>query len=122
MTANHTIAASFKLQQFTITASAGAGCTISPSGTQTVAYGTNKTFTITPSAGYMLDALVVDGTPTGTTPLTYTFLAVAANHTIYATCRVQSLTIEATTGDGGTISPAGGGRHLWHGQDFPHDA
>ena len=40
--ANHTIAASFKIQQFIITASAGANGSISPSGAVIVNYDTNK--------------------------------------------------------------------------------
>ena len=48
VTANHTIAASFAIDTYTITASAGANGTISPSGHVTVNYGANQTFTITP--------------------------------------------------------------------------
>ena len=48
VTANHTIAASFAIDTYTITASAGANGTISPTGAVSVNYGANQTFTITP--------------------------------------------------------------------------
>ena len=49
VTADHTIAASFAIDTYTITASAGANGSISPSGAMTVNYGANQTFTITPA-------------------------------------------------------------------------
>ena len=47
--ANHTIAASFAQTTYTITASAGAGGSINPSGAVTVNCGADQTFTITPA-------------------------------------------------------------------------
>ena len=46
---------------FTITASAGAGGTISPTGTVAVGRGGSQTFTITPNAGYRIATVLVDG-------------------------------------------------------------
>jgi putative cell wall-binding protein len=59
--------------------------TISPSTTQTVAYGSDSaTFTITPAAGYHVQDVLVDGVSQG--PVTaYKFAGVAADHTIAAT-------------------------------------
>src|SRR5207344_1891362 len=48
----YTFAASFAIDTRTITASAGANGTISPTGAVVVNYGSNQTFTITPSANY----------------------------------------------------------------------
>ena len=68
---------------FTITASAGSGGTISPSGSAQVASGGSQTFTVTPSNGYQVGSLLVDGTNMGALT-TYTFSNVTANHTISA--------------------------------------
>ena len=50
--AAHTITANFTINTFNITASAGAGGSISPDGSVSVKYGDNQTFTITPNTGY----------------------------------------------------------------------
>lgn len=98
--APHTIAASFSA---TITASAGGGGSISPSGNAAVPYGTNQTFTITPSAGFHITGVQVDGVSVGAVS-SYTFSNVTINHTISASF---ATTITATSGPGGSISPAG---------------
>ncbi|MCI4463724.1 MAG: copper amine oxidase N-terminal domain-containing protein, partial [Caldisericum sp.] len=67
----------------TITASAGSGGYISPSGTISVNYGESKTFTITPYSGYKISNVQVDGVSVGAVS-TYTFQNVTANHTIEA--------------------------------------
>src|SRR5207247_783937 len=54
VTANHTIAASFAIDTYTIMASAGANGVITPSGAVSVAYGASQAFTITPSANYQV--------------------------------------------------------------------
>lgn len=82
--ANHTITASFTPMSHIITAIAGANGTISPSGSVSVNQGTNKTFTITPSSGYSVSAVMVDGVNKGALT-TYTFPNVQAGHTISVT-------------------------------------
>ncbi|MEL7602139.1 MAG: choice-of-anchor J domain-containing protein, partial [Bacillota bacterium] len=57
---NHTISASFE-RVFTLTASAGANGTISPDGETAVVVGGTETYTITPSAGYRIASVLVDG-------------------------------------------------------------
>ena len=52
VTANHTISATFSVRTYTITASAGTGGTISPTGAVSVNHGANQTFTITANTGY----------------------------------------------------------------------
>ena len=92
-----------------ISSSAGTGGTISPSGSVSVAYGADQTFTITPNTGYKVAQVLVDGTPV-TIPATggtYLFTNVTANHTISASFTLLSLTITASAGTGGTISPNG---------------
>ena len=79
MTANHTISATFSLITYTITASAGAHGSISPSGAVSVNYGANQAFTITPNAGYGIADLKIDGASV-TPSVGYTFSSVTANH------------------------------------------
>jgi len=55
----------------TITASAGAGGSISPSGSVSVASGASRSFTITPATGYSIASVLVDGptwAPSAPTP------------------------------------------------------
>ena len=56
-----TVTATFNLKTYSITASAGNGGSISPSGTVTVNYGGSQSFTITPDANYTIGNVVVDG-------------------------------------------------------------
>jgi len=94
---------------YTITASAGSNGSISPSGTITVNYGSNQTFTITPNTRYRVVNVLVDGSSVGAVT-TYTFSNVTANHTISATfSNTYNLTVtKAGTGSGTvTSSPAG---------------
>jgi hypothetical protein len=91
---------------YTITASAGTGGTISPSGTVTLAHGASQTFNIAASNGYQVSDVTVDGTSIGTVS-SYTFSNVTANHTIAATFSIKTYTITASAGTGGSISPSG---------------
>jgi hypothetical protein len=83
VTANHTISATFAVNAYTITASAGTGGSISPTGTANVTSGGSQAFTITPAAGYTISAVTVDGASVGAVA-SYTFSNVTANHTIAA--------------------------------------
>ena len=65
VTANHTIAATFAIDTFSITASAGANGSIAPSGALTVNYGADQSFTITPATGYHVADVLVDGVSVG---------------------------------------------------------
>ena len=109
VTANHTISASFKADTttYTITASAGTGGTISPAGTVTVNRNANRSFTITPSTGYSIDRVTVDGSSVGAVS-TYTFSNVTANHTISASFKADTtkytLTINRSGSGTGTVS------------------
>jgi beta-glucanase (GH16 family) len=70
-------------QGFTISASAGAGGAISPSGAVAVAAGASQTFTLTPAAGQKIADVLVDGQSVGAVT-SYTFTAVQAAHAIAA--------------------------------------
>ncbi len=93
-------------------ATAGPGGAISPAGAQPVADGTDATFTITPDAGKRIMDVVVDGVSQGpgtSSPTSYTFTNVIADHTITATFNNSfDFVIWATAGANGTISPYGG--------------
>jgi len=85
VTANHTIDATFAINTYTITATAGENGTITPSGNQTINHGDNIEFTITPENGYYLAEVLVDEEPVTTIPEeggVYTFTNVTANYTI----------------------------------------
>ncbi len=104
--ANHTIRAVFANNIYTITSSAGANGSISPSGSVSVNYNSNQTFSITPITNYHVDSLIVDGSIV-TPDTSYTFINVSANHTIRAVFAINTFVINATAGASGTISPSG---------------
>ena len=66
---------------YTITATAGTGGSINPSGAVAVTEGSNLTFTITPYEGYEISDVLVDGTSEGAVT-SYTFPNIQQNHTI----------------------------------------
>lgn len=78
--------------QFTITATAGNGGTIAPTGATKVYKGTSKAFTITPNEGYHVDSLTVDGTAVDVVT-EYTFSDVTANHMIAVTFAKDAMTV-----------------------------
>jgi hypothetical protein len=81
--ANHTISATFTALTYTITSSAGSNGAISPAGSRSVTYGGSQSYTITPSTGYQVASVLVDGASVGAVS-SYTFSAVNANHSISA--------------------------------------
>jgi predicted small secreted protein len=72
-----------KERPHTITASAGSGGSISPSGSTSVTYGLSRTFTIKANRGYHVADVLVDGGSVGAVSR-HTFDNVTANHTISA--------------------------------------
>jgi hypothetical protein len=69
-----------------VTASAGSGGSISPSGSVSVPYNGNQLFTITPNKGYRIQDVRVDGVSVGAIE-TYTFSNLQVAHTIEAVFR-----------------------------------
>lgn len=67
-----------------ITASAGAGGSISPSGKVSVPANSSQTFQIVPDDGYRVLEVIVDGSSVGRNT-SYTFTNVSSNHTITVT-------------------------------------
>ena len=103
---DHTISASFSIISYSITATAGAGGSISPSGVSSVDHGNGLAYTITPNAGYAISDVVVDGISVGAVS-SYSFTNVQANHSISVSFVSLSYTITASSVGGGTINPPG---------------
>lgn len=96
----HEVGLTYAMQ---ISASAGPGGTISPSGDVDVQVGENQTFVITPDAGYHVQDVVVDGISIGSVE-TYTFTDVRLDHTIAASFAPNFYHLTYTAGPHGTIS------------------
>jgi len=106
VTGNHTIAAYFTINDYTIVSTAGAGGTISPAGAIMVEFGSDTSYTITPNTGYHVDSVVVDMVNQG--PVTsYAFTNIVVSHMIDAYFSIDTFHIAATAGPGGTITPSG---------------
>ncbi len=106
ITANQTITATFTVNTYSITATAGLNGTITPAGVTTVDYNNAQVYTIAPAVGYHIVDVVVDGLSMG--PIsTYTFANVMENHTIAATFAINTYTLTASINGNGTITPAG---------------
>ena len=90
---------------YTITATAGANGSISPSGTIQVNEDGNVTFTITPDSGYHIALVTVDGTvnPAAVSG-SYTFSNVNATGYIIASFEENSVTITYAATTGGTVT------------------
>jgi hypothetical protein len=85
ITENHTISVTFNqttAPQYTITASAGEGGTIDPSGVRIIDEGGSIRFAFSPNQHYLLESLMVDGSAVTDSLSSYTFLNVRENHTI----------------------------------------
>jgi hypothetical protein len=116
VTANHTITATFAINTFVITPTAGAHGSIAPATPQTLDYGTDFTFTITPETGYHIADVDVDGISQG--PLaSYTFTYITATHTISAAFAINTYTLTlATAGTGtGLVTPTPGAHNYTYG-------
>ena len=92
--ADHTISATFAINTYDITATAGANGSIAPPGVTAVNHNANQSYTITPDAGYHIDDVLVDGGSVGAVS-TYDFIGVQANHTITASFALTVVTISA---------------------------
>jgi hypothetical protein len=109
VTSDLTITAQYSPITFTISASAGIGGSISPSGTVGITSGADLTFSIIPAGGYQVMDVLVDGVSAGAVS-SYTFKTVTANHTIAAsfiTIPPTQFSITATAGEHGSINPSG---------------
>jgi hypothetical protein len=103
---NKAVTATFVINQFTITASAGVGGSISPSGVTIVDYGGSQLFTIAPNVGYHIVDVLINGTSLGPVG-SYIVSDVTGDTTISASFAFDTFTIVASNGVGGSISPSG---------------
>ncbi|WP_319523619.1 PKD domain-containing protein [uncultured Desulfosarcina sp.] len=104
--ADHTITANFSANTYAITASAGANGSVSPAGITSVEHGGSATVTITPDSGYAVADVLVDSVSQGAIE-SYTFSNVADDHSLQASFTANAITVSATAGEGGTITPSG---------------
>ena len=120
-------------QIHTITATAGEGGKIDPSGAVQITDGKSRTFTITPATGYFIQEVKVDGESKGT-PSTYTFSNVKEDHNIAVTFGggatgetellinedFNSCTAYGTLPNGWTASGATGSSKTWQPYTYPY--
>jgi hypothetical protein len=105
ITADCTVTASFVINKYTVTPSAGSGGSISPNTPQSVDYGKDTSFTVTPDAGYLIET--VEGCGGSLDGNIYTTGAITADCAVTATF-VSSTTYTVTPRSGrhGSISPS----------------
>ena len=104
ITSNHNLVVTSEPFKYTITTSAGSNGSITPSAT--VNYGSSKTINMSPSTGYEVNEVIVDGINKGKIT-TYTFNNITDNHTISVTFKKldeQKFTVICTTVQNGNIS------------------
>ncbi|GAF95838.1 unnamed protein product, partial [marine sediment metagenome] len=98
MDSDKSVTANFSIDTYTITATAGVGGTITPSGAVSVDSGADQAFTIAADSGYHILAVLVDGVSQGTIG-SYTFTNVVANHTIEASFEEDLAAVIASVAD-----------------------
>ncbi len=98
-----TVNATFVLKTYAVTASAGAGGTISPAHA-TIDHGATSSFTVTPASGYSIQNVAgCGGTLSGST---YTTGVVTNACSVTATFTLNSYQVSTIAGTGGTITPS----------------
>jgi hypothetical protein len=106
VTENHSIYATFETAIYDITASAGDGGSISPSGTMSANHGSSRSFTITPAEGFQIRDVRVDNVSVGAVS-SYSFSNISADHSISASFETIKFNIRSSAGNGGSVSPDG---------------
>jgi uncharacterized repeat protein (TIGR01451 family)/uncharacterized repeat protein (TIGR02543 family) len=105
LTANKSVTATFTLNTYVITPTAGSNGSITPGTPQTVNYGSSITFTIAANTGYHTTDVRVDGVSQGVLS-SYTFTNVVANHIITSASAINTYVITPTAGSNGSITPS----------------
>jgi subtilisin family serine protease len=96
MNSNKSVSATFAINTCTVTSSAGPNGSITPLGDRTVNYGANPCYTITPSTGYEINQILVDGISVTPVSTQYCMTAVTSNRTISVTFKPVSELIKET--------------------------
>ncbi len=117
------LTAKFQSVDCTVTATAGAGGTVNPSGAVFINPGGAQTFTVTPLPGYTVTDVVVDGISRGPVG-SWRFANVTANHTLNAVFGpLAPPTLSITQPDSGDVQIAWPDTHsgllLWSGSLDP---
>jgi len=96
------VTASFAINQYTVARVAGANGAIAASTAQTVNYGSNTAFTVTPNAGYHIASVTgCDGALVGNT---FTTGAVTADCVVTASFTINQYTVTRVAGPNGAIA------------------
>ena len=104
ITATHTVAVSFKIMTYTVTASAGTNGTVAPLSA-VVNYNGSQLFTASPGTGYEVDKWTLDGSDIQTGGNTYTLSSITATHTVAVSFKIMTYTVTASAGANGTVAP-----------------
>ena len=88
--------ANLAISRFTVSATAGAGGSVSPAGTTSVAQGANVLISVTPDPNFQISAVAIDGVPSGA-PASVSFTNITANHTLAATFRDAAAPVVSVT-------------------------
>ena len=107
---NHSIHVDFEINVYTINATCSGAGTINPSGVAEYQFNQTVNYVASPSIGYSIKAIYVDGTPldvdfTGMMSYTYTFENINNNHTIRVEFSSSEYTICVTYEGEGQVSP-----------------
>ena len=102
---SHTITAQFSINEYSVTATAGDGGSVTPAVSE-ASYGEDVTISINAAACYHIDSVFADGAYVGAVE-SYTFENVTADHTLSATFARNDYEITASVEGNGTISPVG---------------
>ncbi|HEY6209699.1 MAG TPA: InlB B-repeat-containing protein, partial [Gemmatimonadales bacterium] len=102
VTANVSVTASFVINTYTVTPSAGANGSLSPATPQTVTYNTTAVFTVTPATGYHIDA--VTGCGSSLVGNIYTSEPITAHCTVTASFAINTYTLAYTAGANGSLT------------------
>ncbi|MFY0626746.1 MAG: T9SS type A sorting domain-containing protein [Reichenbachiella sp.] len=105
---DHEVNVTFEEIYYDITASSGSNGTISPDGTTSYKHGANATYQFSPSNGYRIKDVTVDGVSAGSGS-SYEFLNLTSDHTISVNFEKIPVffTLNASAGDNGSITPEG---------------
>ncbi len=103
---NTVITAEFLCDILSVHATAGPHGSITPNGDFLVYYGSELTFAMTADPHYHIAKVVVDGALIGQVT-SYKFTAIKTSHTIIVTFAPDTLTITASAGPHGSITPEG---------------
>jgi len=104
ITATHTVSVNFKILTYTVTGTAGANGSISPTSA-VVNYNGSQLFTAIANTGCTVDKWKVDGADVQTGGTTYTLSSITATHTVSVSFKILTYTVTGTAGANGSINP-----------------